>query len=443
MPDSDSENSRAGSPQPLSKCGPKGYSEHLFTTAARHHRDTFTLEDVIRKIHDHLRQPELDRKLADRGAMRTHLSLSLHEARFLQEEGAVQTVRRGLGFADDALVDFSLYLHGMPLAREEGEGRLPADPRGPCAEIWIERVEAQMDAQGGSTVFRKVLPEARVVFEGNEPVGDIPDSRTALGDGVAMVMETGRRVRDFPAADWYLARAYQHLYSGLNTEKEVRAAFRDDPGFAKFMKRMLEHPIWSNLRRGHGPVLEDVACELRDLADQHQATRPPAQPWLEYLKAIQMSTDEFWELFNGLCTLEEYVDRVMKNHAKAEWGSVEECIGKIVAEGTQNYVAEWMGTNTHGMTPELVDAWIEPQRASPEALAAPETEPSPTDLPAPPTTPRLPASPIPSPTRAAPSPPRAGSPPPWPWIYRQTQTRTESNSPPQGGWINILGTNAH
>lgn len=431
---SDSESSRSGSPQPLPKFGPAGYGAQFFETTARRHRSAPTLQNVIEKIYDHLQQPELERKLADCGSMRTHLSLDLHEARFLQEEGAVQTVRRGLGFADDALVDFSVYLHGMPPEKDEGKGRLPPDPRGPCAEIWIERVEAQANVRGGSTVFRRVLPEARAMLEGNEPVEDMPDSYTRLGDGLVMVLETGRRVRDFPAADWYLARAYQHLYAGLSTDEEVRAAFRKDPGFAKFVKRMLEHPMWGSLRRGYGPVVEDVACRLRDLTNQHQVSRPPKQPWLEYLEAIQMSTDEFWELFNGLCTLEEYVNRIMRNHARDDWGSVEECICKIDAEGTRNYVAEWMGTVNHGMTPELVDAWIERQRAPPSNSGSPE------DLPPPPTTPRLP-SPDPAAAAAA-SPPRAASPPPWPWAHRQSQTDSE-DPPPAGHWANVVGPNAH
>ena len=249
------------------------YGQHFFKTACQRNAPQCALDTVISKLHKRLLEPDVEKALATGGSVQTHVDLEPHEARYLQEgEGAVQSVRRGLRFADDALIDFSLYLHGMPPAKSEGKGRLPADPRGPCVEIWIERVDAQVDVRGGATVFHKVLPEAQVMFEGNEPVEDIPDSYTRMGDGLAMVLETGRRVRDFPAADWYLARAYQHLYSGLSTEEEVQAAFREDPGFARFVKRMLEHPTWSGLRWGHGPVLEDVACELRDLANQHSAT---------------------------------------------------------------------------------------------------------------------------------------------------------------------------
>ena len=371
----------------------------------------------------------------------------------------------------------------------------------------------------------------------DEPKDDIPDSYSSSAEALTIVLESGRRAEADPAG-WYLARAYQHQYGGVRTDAEILAALRDDPALAKFVGRLLEHPMWeqrgrfdlgveqsladlrdtiamlppptvtegligiadeglpdgpdrmgealqlalctcierpdtpsdphfarayqhhygglaeadilatieidhkfarflrkaiSKLARApdpNGGVIDDCLVSLQRATNRTitaDGTRKMQQAWKDYLAAIGMTEDEFWPLFNGWTTLDQFVHVQMRKHIRDEWeGSLQRCVEQLEYD-TPAYYGD---KHTLGLVPRLLEDWLakQPKPSEIDPNAAPSPGP---ELPCPPPSPDAvpgspPPPPAPSPVPASSPPPhpqaplRSCSPPAWPWPFRGT-----------------------
>jgi hypothetical protein len=429
----------------------------------------------------------------DGGTCNVHIGISPEETEWLQaQDNAAETITTQLGFAPDAPVAVRLHLHGVPPKCKSADGPdlclccPPPDPRGACAQFAIWRSHSKtrktVVAEPASVVTTSTVCHHADDTADDEPVEDLPDQYTSLGDTLALVLETGRAVRvckaDSPA-DWYFARAYQHQYGGTRTEREIRDAIQNDAGLAKFLRRLLEHPVWKDSKRW-GVVVEDCVDELRRLCDCcpddsddlpdgpdrcsdalimllhrgvekpdfpsdpyfargyqrcfgglsekdiHEAIatdhafarfvrrmlekldpqpKPPGtggviddcisglyllvnktlkkdgaremeQPWREYLKAIGLSEDGFWELFNGWTTLEQYTDRVMKQHIQEHnGGDIADFVCDMYARSgaARQFYDDY---NYNGLTLTLIEKWTADNHPETVEVSVPElTEP--------------------------------------------------------------------
>ena len=518
----------------------------------------------IGRLHTALIEHRSVHEVHANGSSHVHIDVSPEEIDLLRLDSSAARIGAAFGFGDGAPIAIRVHLHGVAPECKSGQaGEFctccpPPDPRGACAQVAIWRSSAK-------TKKTVVEPPPLVVAsqtDNDEPDDDAPDQHTALGDTLTLVLETGRRCQPGGPADWYLARAFQHMYGGRRTEQDIRDAIRDDPALAKFVKRLLEHPTWNDSKRW-GVVVEDYATELRRLCDVsdddeelpdspdrlgdalfmvlhrgvekpdfpsdpyfarayqrcfgslseaeiHKAietdhafahfvrrmldkldpppkpagtgdvhddcisnlvwqtnktitkdgTREMQQSWKDYLGCLNMTEDEFWPLFHGWTTFEQYVDRVMKQHIREnndgdvlafleDMGTCHDRVKPLCERGawkglTSDMVDSWAETQVHP-APTAAENEPEPEQyrkaseltcPSPaEAHASPPSEPSSSELPPPPTTPRLcqtPAEPEKTRQRLSPSPPL------WPWPFRNSQP--DISLP--GGTVN-LGQNAH
>jgi hypothetical protein len=458
-------------------------------------------DGFIGRLHIALIQHRSMSAVQTNGSSHVHLAVSPEEVSLLRLDGSATRISDAFGFDGDSPVAIRIQLHGVPPKCKSADGPdlcmccPPPDPRGACAEVTLWRSTAKTKKTLVNTP-PPVITTSTQDDADDEPEEDLPDEYTSLGDTLTLVLETGRRCKADNPADWHFAQAYQHQYGGTRTEREIRDAILNDAGLAKFLRRLLEHPVWKDSKRwgvsveelrrlcdccpddsddlpdspdragdalimvlhrgvekpdfpsdpyfawgyqrcfgglseedihkaidtdhafarfvrrmlekldpppkppGTGGVIDDCISGLYLLVNKtlhKDGTREMAQPWREYLKAIGLSEDGFWELFNGWTTLEQYTNRIMKRHIQEHNdGDLADFVSDMYARSgaarqfyddydynglTLTLIEKWTAQNhpeaVEMSVPELTEPLLPKTKTETETEPEPETEPTP------------------------------------------------------------------